>query len=114
MNVLKQDEGNIGSLLENSFFANANQNLKLQNIKMQRKIEPLYEKSKDIECVHSVPDQIGVLYDEIDNLWDVNWKLNETRPPEELQIVQATTAKHVLKNMIVLQVKQNNCLCLFV
>lgn len=114
LNVLKQEQGEFGSLLENSFFANNNQQIKLQKIRDQRKIEPLYERSKDIECIHSVPDEIGKLYSLIDDLWDVNWKLNEIRPPLELTVVEATTAKHVLQKMIVLRVDKNTCLCLYI
>lgn len=61
-----------------------------------------------------MPDEIRTLYDQIDALWEINWKLNEIRPPEELTVVEVTTAKHVLKNMIVLRVDKNTCLCLFV
>jgi hypothetical protein len=86
----------------------------LQNIKLQRQMEPLYERTKNIECIHSVPDEIGVLYNLIDDLWDVNFLLNETRPPQELSIIEATTAKHVMKNMVVLRVNKATCLCLFV
>lgn len=77
-------------------------------------MEPLYERTKNIECIHSVPDEIGVLYNLIDDLWDVNFLLNETRPPQELSIIEATTAKHVMKNMVVLRVNKATCLCLFV
>jgi hypothetical protein len=73
----------------------------------------LYERTKNIECIHSVPEQIGVLYNLIDDLWKINWKLNEYRPPQELSLVEATTAKHVLKNMVVLRVEKSSCLCLY-
>lgn len=113
LNVLKQDQGDIGTLLENSFFANENQTVKLQNLRTQKKIEPLYERSKDIECVFGVPEEIQNLYKLIDELWEVNWKLNHLRPPEELSIVEVTGQKHVLKNMIVLRVDKTSCLVLY-
>ena len=73
----------------------------------------MYERAKDIECIHSVPEEIGKLYNLIDELWEVNYKLNETRAPLELSVVEATTAKHVLKKMIVLRVNNKSCLCLY-
>lgn len=61
-----------------------------------------------------MPDQIGVLYNLIDELWNVNWKLNEYRAPLELSVVEVTTAKHVLKPMVVLRVDSQRCLCLYI
>ena len=56
LNVLKQDAGEIGSMLQSSFFANEDMSIKLQNIKQRKLIEPLYEKTKTINCVHGVPE----------------------------------------------------------
>jgi superfamily II RNA helicase len=56
LNVLKQEEGEIGSMLQSSFFANEDMSIKLQNIKQRKHIEPLFEKTKQINCIHGVPD----------------------------------------------------------
>jgi hypothetical protein len=54
--VLKQESGEIGSLLQNSFFANEDMKIKLQVMKSKKKIEPQYEKAKAINCIHGVPE----------------------------------------------------------
>jgi hypothetical protein len=50
--VLKQESGEIDSLLANSFFADEAMKSKLQSLKNKKRIEPNYEKSKTISCMH--------------------------------------------------------------
>lgn len=78
--------------------------VKLQNMKYKKQIEPLYEKTKTINCIHGVPDQAQVFFNLIDKLWDANSKLNSKLAPVPMQIVEVTTAKHILKPMVVLRV----------
>jgi len=55
--------------------------------------------------VHGVPEQADVFFKLIDELWDVNAKLNQKFAPVPMQIIEVTTAKHILKPMIVLRVQ---------
>lgn len=55
LNVLKNEAGAIGSLLQNSFFANEDTAAKLSQIRLKKKLEPLYERAKEIQCVYGVP-----------------------------------------------------------
>ena len=56
LNVLKQESGEIGSMLQASFFADEDMSIKLQNMKQKKQIEPLFEKTKTINCIHGVPE----------------------------------------------------------
>lgn len=53
------------------------------------------------------------MFDLIDKLWDVNYKLNSRLVPVPLQIVEVTSAKHILKPMIVIKVIANRCICIY-
>lgn len=44
-------------MLENSFFANETATVKIQAQKKKKRIEPLYERAKEIDCVYGVPEQ---------------------------------------------------------
>jgi hypothetical protein len=39
-------------------------------------MEPLFEKTKQVNCIYGCPDEINKVFDLIDKLWDVNYKLN--------------------------------------
>jgi len=45
-------------------------------MKQKKKVEPIFEKSKDIHCIHGVPEQVKTMFDLVDELWVVNNKLN--------------------------------------
>jgi hypothetical protein len=44
-------------------------------------IEPLFEKTKSINCIHGVPEQAMKVFNLIDQLWDINAKINQTLAP---------------------------------
>jgi hypothetical protein len=44
-------------MLQASFFADENVTVKLQNMKQKKQIEPLFEKTKTINCIHGVPEE---------------------------------------------------------
>lgn len=56
LNILKQGQGEIGSMLQSSFFANEDMSIKLQSVKNKKQIEPLFEKTKQINCINGVPE----------------------------------------------------------
>jgi len=87
--------------------------IKLQSMKQKKKVEPIFEKTKDINCIHGVPEQVKTMFDLVDELWIANSKLNYNQAPALLQIVEVTTAKHILKPMIVVKVKADSCLCVY-
>lgn len=113
LNVLKQESGEIDNMLQKSFFANEDMTVKLQNVKLKKQIEPLFEKTKQVNCIKGCPDEVNKVYDSIDKLWDVNYKLNSKMLPEICQVVEVTTAKHILKPMIVIKVVANRCVCIY-
>ena len=43
-------------MLENSFFANETATVKIQAKKKKVRLEPLLDRSKEIDCVFGVPD----------------------------------------------------------
>ena len=53
------------------------------------------------------------LFDLIDKLWEVNNKLYNKVLPAQLQVVEVTTAKHLLRKMVVIKVEKNKCICLY-
>ena len=112
--MLKQEQGEIGSMLQSSFFADEDTSIKLQNIKQKKQIEPLFEKTKVVSCPYGcTTDDARKGFDLIDELWNVNGKLNPNTLPKAMQVVEVTTSKHLLKKMVVLKVEKNSCLCLF-
>ena len=113
LNVLKQESGEIDNMLQKSFFANEDMTVKLQNVKLKKQIEPLFEKTKQVNCIKGCPDEVNKVYDLIDKLWDVNYKLNSKVLPEICQVVEVTTGKHILKPMIVIKVVANRCICIY-
>jgi hypothetical protein len=76
-------------------------------------MEPMFEKTKQINCIHGTPEEVNKIFDLIDKLWDVNYKLNSRLLPVPLQIVEVTSAKHILKPMIVIKVIANRCVCVY-
>ena len=52
---MKQESGEIDSMLQKSFFANEDMGIKLQNVKLKKQIEPIYEKTKQINCIKGCP-----------------------------------------------------------
>ena len=83
-------------MLENSFFANETATVKIQAQKKKKRIEPLYERAKDVDCVHGVPEQASTFYKLVGELWDLNDKLS-FQQPAPLSIVEVVTAKHIFK-----------------
>lgn len=71
-------------MLQSSFFANEDMSIKLQNIKQKKQVEPMFEKTKNINCIHGVPEEAQKVFDLIDQLWDVNSKLNHKVAPVAL------------------------------
>ena len=110
---MKQESGEIDSMLQNSFFANEDMSVKLQNVKYKKQIEPIYEKTKQIHCIHGVPEEINKVFNLIDKLWDTNYKLMGKLAPVPMQIVEVTTAKYILKPMIVVKVMATRCICIY-
>ena len=115
LNVLKTDEGEIGSLLQQSFLANENTTVKLNAIKEQKHLTALAERSKQIACVYGVPGDASRMYKLITEMWETCYKLNINFKPEVLSIVEVLTAKHIFKPMVVLRLSKNSgALCLFI
>ena len=83
-------------MLENSFFANETATVKIQAQKKKKRIEPLYERAKDVDCVYGVPEQASQFYKLVGELWDLNDKLS-FQQPTALSIVEVVTAKHIFK-----------------
>jgi len=113
LNVLKQEQGEIGSLLQNSFFAHEDTTVKITYLREKKQLEPKYNKAKDISCVYGVPDQAFTLHGHLNELWNVTSQLNIGIVPDVLQIVEVVTAKHLLKPMVILRAMKDHCLCLF-
>ena len=107
LNVLKQESGEIDSMLQKSFFANEDMSIKLQNVKLKKQIEPIYEKTKQINCIKGCPQEVDKVYNLIDKLWDTNYKLYSKVLPALLQVVEVTNARFILKPMIVIRVVAN-------
>ena len=103
LNSLKQDSEEFGDLLKNSFFANETATVKIQARQKKKRIEPVIERTNDLQCVYGAQDQIKVLYDLIDKLWDANEELAGKTIPMPLQIVQVVTEKHLFKDAIILR-----------
>ena len=53
--------------------------------------------------MYGAQDQIKVLYDLIDKLWDANEEIAGKSIPQPLSIVQVVTEKHLFKDCIVLR-----------
>jgi antiviral helicase SKI2 len=66
LNILKQQQRDFGSMLQSSFFANEDMSIKLANVKQKKHVEPLFEKTKTINCIKGVPESIQKVYNCID------------------------------------------------
>ncbi len=100
-------------MLENSFFANETATVKIQAKKKKVRLEPLLDRSKEIDCVFGVPDQVKTFYSLVGELWNLNDTLNFPQPLQ-LSIVEVVTAKHIFKTMIVLKSNPTQSLMLFI
>ena len=103
LNSLKQDSEEFGTLLKHSFFANETATVKIQARQKKKRADPIIERSNDLQCVYGAQDQIKVLYDMIDKLWDANEEIAGKTIPMPLSIVQVVTEKHLFKDGIVLR-----------
>ena len=103
LNSLKQDAEQFGDLLKNSFFANETATVKIQARQKAKRTEPLMARANDLQCIYGAQDQIQLLYNLIDKLWDANEEFNGKNTPMPLSIVQVVTEKHLFKDAVVLK-----------
>lgn len=115
LNSLKQDTDEFGTMLKNSFFANETATVKIQARQKKKKIEPIFERSNDVQCVYGAQQEIKSLYDLIDLLWDANDEIAGGNTPIPLSLVQVVTEKHLFKDAVVLrnQGQHKSFVCIF-
>ena len=103
LNSLKQDTDEFSTILKNSFFANETATVKIKAKQELKRLEPAYNKAKEIECAYGVSEQINELYEMIENLWDQNEILFKDYLFEPLCIVQVVTGKHVFADAVLVR-----------
>ena len=103
LNSLKQDTDEFSTILKNSFFANETATVKIKAKQELKRLEPAFNKAKEIECTYGVSEQINELYEMIENLWDQNEILFKDYLFEPLCIVQVVTGKHVFADAVLVR-----------